>query len=648
MKRICIFLTYDKDKIIDQYIGYMLKELKSCVQYLAVVCNMTEVVFGTEILEEYADTIFYRENIGFDAGGFKEALCNYIGWNTVLEYDELILVNDSMFGPFRPMKDIFSEMENKEVDFWGLAKHGTHEGTHQFSEHIQTYFLAVRSRMLHSDEFKEYWERLPYYSEFLDVVYQHEVKFTSYFYSLGYTYDVLADIEANDSKINYRNNYIQYSAISYELIKKRNFPFFKKQPIAFNTLYMQTQENLYQSINYIDKETDYDVNLIWDNIIRTLNMADLQRSLHFQYIISSEKKEIMVEKNIAIIIYAEYKATVEYVLEYVNRLNEEWRSSVCVISSKDEVIKAYERQGIRGKKLYEWQGCVSDEICENDFICVLHDVDVTSDIKPSCNGKSYFYCIWENLLKDKNHVLGILEKFEEEDRLGFLAPPQSNFADYFGMLGNGWDGTYEKVNEITEKLELKCPLSIDKPPFRVTDNFWIRGNILKQIEKLETKDYKYIPYLWSYLAQGMGYYSGIVESTTFASMNEVNILYYINKVANQIKLEYGSFNNFYEMEEKIFLGALNIFCGKFSRILVYGTGYYARKYKKYIPNIEMYVVSDGQKKEKFFEGIPVVYLSEVRRINECGIVLCLNKKNQNQVLPILREHGIKNYFCVKE
>ena len=93
MKRLCIFLTYDKDKIIDRYVGYMLKELKSCVQYLVVVCNMTEIVRGAEILEKYADKILYRENIGFDAGGFKEALCDYIGWDTVLKYDELILAN---------------------------------------------------------------------------------------------------------------------------------------------------------------------------------------------------------------------------------------------------------------------------------------------------------------------------------------------------------------------------------------------------------------------------------------------------------------------------------------------------------------------------------------------------------------------------
>lgn len=165
MKRICIYLTYDQQKVVDRYIGYMLKELKTCVDYLAVVCNETEVIRGKEILEEYADEIFYRENIGFDAGGFKDALFTYLGWEKILQYDELVLVNDSMFGPFRPMVDIFSEMEEKPVDFWGMAKHGaslSENGIYK-PELIQSYFWVIRSRMLHSFQFKKFWNNVLYY-----------------------------------------------------------------------------------------------------------------------------------------------------------------------------------------------------------------------------------------------------------------------------------------------------------------------------------------------------------------------------------------------------------------------------------------------------------------------------------------------------
>ena len=124
MKRLCIYLTFDQQNIVDEYIGYMLKELKTCVETLVVVCNALEIRQGRDILEKYADAVFLRENKGFDIGGFKDALCNLIRWEEVLKYDELVLVNDSFFGPFRPMKSIFDEMELKQADFWGLIKQG--------------------------------------------------------------------------------------------------------------------------------------------------------------------------------------------------------------------------------------------------------------------------------------------------------------------------------------------------------------------------------------------------------------------------------------------------------------------------------------------------------------------------------------------
>ena len=109
MKRLCVYVTYDKQNIVDRYIGYMLKELRTCVDYLAVVCNQLKVVHGIEILEKYADVIFFRENKGFDTGGFKDTLCSLVGWDKILQYDELVLVNDSMYGPFKSMRLIFDE-----------------------------------------------------------------------------------------------------------------------------------------------------------------------------------------------------------------------------------------------------------------------------------------------------------------------------------------------------------------------------------------------------------------------------------------------------------------------------------------------------------------------------------------------------------
>lgn len=641
MKRLCIYLTYDEQKQVDGYVGYMLKELKTCVSALVVVCNARYITKGENILREYADEIYYRENKGFDAGGFKDALCGYIGWQRVLSFDEVVLVNDSMFGPFRSMESIFQEMDRKALDFWGLGK----SKDNFFLEHIQTYFLTIRSKMLHDCRFKEYWEAMPYYDTLGEVVNKYEVKFTEYFSSFGYKYDVLGDMESNYSEINPGNHYLQYGAIQYELIKKRNFPFLKRRPIVFDNLYQQTQENLRQAIDYIDKCTEYDVNLIWDNIIRTFNMADLQRSLHLQYILPEHSNGIKTGKKAVFAVFISCPISEELVWEYIRELIQNY--DVKVYSEEENLLESYQR-----RKLDCYQYHKNNilnlllELCEYDLVCVLHDTDVTSDKEPSCVGKSYFYNVWENLVKSKEYASSIIQKFEDEPRLGFLSNPQPFFSRYFDDYSRGWNQKFEKVSQVAEEIKLRCIMSEDKPPFRITENFWIRGFLLKRLKDMKAEDYSCLQYMWTYIAQDAGFFSGIAESLDYASMNEVNLDYYLKQLAVQNRRYNGEYKNFIDMKEQVTQKELISFLREYPRIFVYGAGYYADKYRKLLGDIEGFIVSDGQSKPDNLDGITVKYLSEVELNENCGIAVCLSEEKQIQVISALEEKGIKNYFCI--
>lgn len=644
IKRLCVYLTYDRQKRVDRYIGYMLKELKTCVDTMAVVCNEPEILVGADMLTEYADKIFYRENIGFDAGGFKDALCDFIGWEQVLRFDEIVLVNDSVFGPFRSMKSIFGEMEDRTVDFWGLSKHGeaVMSNLGHVPEHLQSFFLSIGTRMLHSREFQNYWEDMPYFSSYIETIKNHELKFTKFFSDLGYTYDSLADTEANDSA-DIRNNYSQYAFISYEMIKKRNFPFFKKRQITFNTLPWQTQENLRQSIEYIDKETNYDADMIWENIVRVFHMADLHKNLHLQYIIPP-LSDRNVKESVIFAVFVNYESAAEYVMEYIKKLGS--RYCVRVFSEKQKCLEKYKESGLECRQLRRGEIVyVLVEFSKYDFVCVLQDADMASNRRSNCVDKSLFYNKWENLIKDNDHVSGILNCFERETRLGFLMPPLPNFENYFGTYKMGWAGKFETVRNIADRMGLNCQISETKGPFGVTENFWIRGRILKKIDALREEDC-FLPYLWTLLTQDAGYYSGIVESVEYAAINEVNQQYYLSQFALQVEKQCGDFNTYEGMREKIRLIAVQEFCKKYSRILIYGAGEMAVRYGGFLAKKEAYIVSDGQMKPEKLDDVPVKYLSEVDGLKQCGIVLCLSEENQAQVIPLLEMNGVKNYFCM--
>lgn len=644
MKRLCIYLIYDKQNIIDKYIGFMLKELKNCTDYLAVVCNMLEIVQGTENIEPYADEIFYRENIGLDAGGFKDALTKFIGWEKILGFEEVVLVNDSLFGPFCPMRDIFDEMDKRSVDFWGLAGHGVYkrEGAESFPEHIQSYFIAIRNPMLQDELFQHYWEKLPYYESYEKVVWEHEMQFTSYFAKAGYKYSFFADVEGNNS-LNLANNYRQYRMIPDEMIKKRNFPFLKKQQMSEERLEEQTQEGVYRAIEYIDKETDYDVDMIWSNIIRTLNMSDLQRNLHFRYIIPTEILNKEYDKKVAVIVRVSYQKSAEYILEYLDGIDCE----IKVVADDDVLLVDYRNNGLNCSVVEKenW-GAFLTAFCSYDYVCMLNDVDITSEVEPNYIGKSYLFAIWNNLFKNKNHISGIIEMFEKHPRLGMLAAPQPIFGKYFGALGKGWDGNFEKIFNIVQKQKISCQLSEDKPPFGIPQDLWIRGKLLEKLNGWTAEELQYLPYLWIYLAQDSGYFSGIVDSAEYAALNEINMQLYLEQIVDLVRYQYGDIDYIYELKGRISQAALSDFCLKYRHIFIYGTGVYARRYKMLIPKPEAFVVSDRQKKLAELDGIPVKYLSEIETVKDCGIVLCMNRKNQIQVIELLKERGFQNYLCI--
>ena len=287
-----------------------------------------------------------------------------------------------------------------------------------------------------------------------------------------------------------------------------------------------------------------------------------------------------------------------------------------------------------------------DEISTNDYICIIHDADLSTKREQNCIGKSYLYNIWENLARDAEHVRYIISCFEEEPWLGLLVPPDPVFSYYFGKMGGSWKQKFYKIKQVAEKLQLQCQLSFSKQPIATTNSFWLRGSILKAFLQKWHEDFTILPFLWTYVAQDAGYYSGVVETSGYAAMDGVNQQYYLTTIANKVKMQYGDFEDFAGLQKHIFRGAVQEYCKQHTRLFIYGTGYMARKYKDLLPGFQAYIVSDGQPKPDRIEGKEVVYLSDIEVTENTGIVICLDENNQAQVIPALENIGIKNYLCI--
>lgn len=261
-KRLCIYLIYDMENIVDRYITYMLEKMKTCSEYIVVVCN-SKTMRQEEKIDFYADQVIYRENLGYDAGGYKDALCCYIGWEKLGEYDELILMNDSFYGPFYPMQHVFCAMESVAADFWGLTRSQAGTEGMQYEEHIQSYFLVFKEKVLSGSAFRTFWERLEYPETMEDAVRDFELGINTCLRQNGFQGGAVSDLYKEILPLGENEN--PYMAYPLELIHDCQIPVLKYKALSFGN---SGYSDALRAFRFIEENRLYPVEYIKSHIRR--------------------------------------------------------------------------------------------------------------------------------------------------------------------------------------------------------------------------------------------------------------------------------------------------------------------------------------------------------------------------------------------
>lgn len=272
MQRLGIFVFYDQHGIVSKYVEYLLISLKEIVCYQIVVINGILQEESKNIFLRIADKIYIRENVGFDAGAYKDIFQHFLLTTKLEDYDEIVLCNDSFYGPIFPFSEIWNKIKKYKVDFWGLTRHpgGVFGDGCFFPAHIQSYFLVIRRSLFLSSEFQHFWNNeVTYGKQLIDAVKGFEIKFTEYFEKNGFIGVALTDLlEYSDITVYYNEN--PYQVYSYELISKRICPVLKRKSLLLTDSYFDKAFGAYR---YICEKTSYPEQLIVDHIKR-LNRED--------------------------------------------------------------------------------------------------------------------------------------------------------------------------------------------------------------------------------------------------------------------------------------------------------------------------------------------------------------------------------------
>lgn len=280
MKRLAIYVHYDQDGRVYDFEKYFLEQLSPYCEKIIVVANGEIQRLALSHITNLE--IVKRANVGFDFGAWQEVILQ----NTDLlkDYDELLLTNNSIYGPIYPFDELFNTMEKEDCDFWGINRHPANDcliikgdPNTRCHEHIQSYWLAFKAKLLHSEDFIHYWKTLPKIDSFKKAIGYGEVALTNHFEKLGYSSKCFVDYEKYKSLTLMNPCFFSYEQVIYDrvpVVKRKYFYDYADQAIALN-IELKAKELLEE----LKKKNIYNLYFIYEDLINHATQEQLYLSL---------------------------------------------------------------------------------------------------------------------------------------------------------------------------------------------------------------------------------------------------------------------------------------------------------------------------------------------------------------------------------
>jgi len=180
MKRVAVFASYNKDGIIDAFVLHFLRELKKEVDNIIFIADNEVRPKEEDKIKDIMTYIRCERHACYDFGSYRRGY-EWATENGLLkDADELIFCNDSCYGPVYPFREVFSKMEEKNCDFWGMTE------SYQMRYHLQSYFLVFKQNVFSSEPFRSFVSSFEKQKDFWEYVKKYETMFAEHLLSSGF------------------------------------------------------------------------------------------------------------------------------------------------------------------------------------------------------------------------------------------------------------------------------------------------------------------------------------------------------------------------------------------------------------------------------------------------------------------------------
>lgn len=169
-KLAAIYVHFDEKGLVHDYVVHQLREIVDAGYRITFVSNAP--IFPEQSrarIAPFCKKAIWRVNTGYDFGAYKDGIASLTDLD---DLDGLVLMNDSVYGPFWNLANILSEIDRSKVDFWGISDSWEHQ------YHLQTYFMLFFPKALQATSFRQFWKCYPYINNKRWVIRNGEVKLT--------------------------------------------------------------------------------------------------------------------------------------------------------------------------------------------------------------------------------------------------------------------------------------------------------------------------------------------------------------------------------------------------------------------------------------------------------------------------------------
>jgi rhamnosyltransferase len=494
VKRIAVTFFFDEHGIVDEYMFYLVEKLQKFVTRNVFVSNSPLSREAKLRLKDLGCEIIERENIGFDVWAYKEGI-EYIGYENLREYDELILLNHTFYGPIFPFEELFDKMDEDKCDFWGITAHKemvpnpfTNEGV--LHRHLNSHFITARGKMLHSDDFSSYWQTIPKIESYVDSVLRHESRFTQHFIDLGYVCGVYDDDEA------YPSPYPCF--INVDLAFERRCPILKRRVFFHDSVFIeQNAIDLPRALRIMRETSTYDESLIWENILRSSNLRTLNTNAALTKILPEAGVDKYDAKGkplkIAVCAHIYYTELLDETLDYASNITTPF-DLIITTSDEHKKMEIESKLAKRGGYVNLYVLVVAQNrgrdmsalfiSCRKFFLDDRYDLVLRLHTKKSPQieggrGLLFKRHMLENIAGSEALVNGVLHMFASQPWTGIAVPPVVHIS--FPTMGKAWFANKPRAIKVAEMLDISVKFDANTPVAAYGTMFWFRPKALRKL-----------------------------------------------------------------------------------------------------------------------------------------------------------------------